>query len=236
MDNEETQRFNNFANNIFENIMSLSNFNGTSIQQITEIVDSIIRTTAIENINNQILNSALQESEQDLELKKKENIELKILSYNFSGKEITCRICLNNIIENDIVSKLECLHVFHTKCIKNWGKYKPECPLCRSKLSFYEKNSLPISPPREIFQNFDLGWTFDESATMRSSGASLENLLVPDVTFPRNEQIHEYFQNLSYIDSSDDEWVEELSEESGEEKKQNNRTYYSPASDDEESD
>ena len=51
-----------------------------------------------------------------------------------------CSICLEEIKENEIVTKLECNHVFHEECINEWanvsGKQRQdnmiwECPLCR---------------------------------------------------------------------------------------------------------
>ena len=42
-----------------------------------------------------------------------------------------CGICLNKIIKNDIISKIQCEHVFHYDCLIGWYKIKPFCPFCR---------------------------------------------------------------------------------------------------------
>ena len=46
-----------------------------------------------------------------------------------------CSICCDQIIHK-LTSKsvwiLECKHVFHTKCLKEWEKIQPTCPVCRS--------------------------------------------------------------------------------------------------------
>jgi hypothetical protein len=46
----------------------------------------------------------------------------------------TCTICQEDI-KDDMV-KLVCKHGFHTKCIKEWGMYKQECPTCRNEIPF----------------------------------------------------------------------------------------------------
>lgn len=45
-----------------------------------------------------------------------------------------CSICLENICINDIYKKLNCGHIYHKTCIKNWIVYKNKqtCPLCNT--------------------------------------------------------------------------------------------------------
>ena len=43
----------------------------------------------------------------------------------------TCSICTEDFDGEDDVGVLICNHVFHTKCITEWGHYKCECPICR---------------------------------------------------------------------------------------------------------
>lgn len=49
-------------------------------------------------------------------------------------QEKTCDICTHNYNAADIVSELDCSHVFHSKCIREWARYKADCPLCRAKI------------------------------------------------------------------------------------------------------
>ncbi len=46
----------------------------------------------------------------------------------------TCAICTEDFVEDDDISKVKCNHIFHTKCITEWGHYKCECPTCRQSL------------------------------------------------------------------------------------------------------
>tara|TARA_Y100001973_G_C5003742_1_gene234958 strand:- start:58 stop:444 length:387 start_codon:yes stop_codon:yes gene_type:complete len=45
----------------------------------------------------------------------------------------TCSICLEDYQEDDIIFKLNCNHIFHKKCFKQWSNNKEttSCPLCR---------------------------------------------------------------------------------------------------------
>ena len=49
-----------------------------------------------------------------------------------SGKE--CAVCMERFEENDVVSwspTVECAHVFHHECIKEWLVFHDNCPYCR---------------------------------------------------------------------------------------------------------
>ena len=54
--------------------------------------------------------------------------------------EVWCNICSQDYIATDVVSLLECTHLFHTKCIREWAHYKPDCPLCRTKIPVVESS------------------------------------------------------------------------------------------------
>ena len=45
-----------------------------------------------------------------------------------------CTICLEKFNINDKIINLECLHMFHNNCIKNWLKMKDYCPICKNKI------------------------------------------------------------------------------------------------------
>ena len=44
----------------------------------------------------------------------------------------TCCICFDNIADDDFVPQLDCEHMFHSDCLKNWLAIKNTCPLCSS--------------------------------------------------------------------------------------------------------
>ncbi|CAI2364493.1 unnamed protein product [Moneuplotes crassus] len=60
-------------------------------------------------------------------LKKVEVIETNLKSFE---KEPCC-ICLTKTKIGDTIVILTCTHKFHLRCLKNWIKQKPKCPICR---------------------------------------------------------------------------------------------------------
>lgn len=65
--------------------------------------------------------------------KKEENIKNNMDDYIILNKDFEnneCLICLEYMIKGDKIKILECGHVYHYNCIKEWFKRKRECPLC----------------------------------------------------------------------------------------------------------
>ena len=48
------------------------------------------------------------------------------------GKLEACSICLEPFKPNELVSALECGHLYHSACIGEWFQNTQYCPLCRS--------------------------------------------------------------------------------------------------------
>ena len=46
-----------------------------------------------------------------------------------------CVICLEEFKDEDVVTNLQCLHIFHSSCLKKWIKYKKICPICRLRIN-----------------------------------------------------------------------------------------------------
>jgi len=89
--------------------------------------------SVIENEMNNSLNESLGDT-----VLERGDITINVDSQKFNTLETDCNncsVCINDFKKDDIVSLLtNCKHVFHTECIIEWGKYKQECPLCRSIL------------------------------------------------------------------------------------------------------
>lgn len=73
--------------------------------------------------------------EQSIEMN---NLEIRIKGemYEMNGNKEECLICAENFDEKNMVIRLNCssLHMFHEKCLKDWIKIKPICPICRTKI------------------------------------------------------------------------------------------------------
>ncbi|XP_013170034.1 PREDICTED: E3 ubiquitin-protein ligase RNF126-like [Papilio xuthus] len=56
-----------------------------------------------------------------------------------AAENTTCSICWENFLEGESVSRLECLHMYHSTCIRPWLQLHATCPICR--------RSLLVQPP-----------------------------------------------------------------------------------------
>ncbi|MES1917796.1 MAG: hypothetical protein MHM6MM_009502, partial [Cercozoa sp. M6MM] len=43
----------------------------------------------------------------------------------------TCRVCLCEYEEGDMLKTLPCFHGFHSECIDPWLRNNPSCPVCK---------------------------------------------------------------------------------------------------------
>jgi len=53
-------------------------------------------------------------------------------NFKFSLKQNYCSICLEKFLEEDNITYLPCLHLFHENCIFEWLKRKKDCPVCKT--------------------------------------------------------------------------------------------------------
>ena len=56
------------------------------------------------------------------------------ITYKYNGNKTQCSICLEDIIKNDDIKQLNCLHFYHDYCLDKWLNIKKRCPLCNLKL------------------------------------------------------------------------------------------------------
>jgi hypothetical protein len=90
------------------------------------------------------LEIAIQNSQNDLCLHRNENINLDVSCqpYDTTNKQYdSCSICTDNYDKKENVVMLNCGHIYHPNCIKEWGKYKPNCPICKTDIAFYHYTS-----------------------------------------------------------------------------------------------
>lgn len=49
--------------------------------------------------------------------------------------ELTCSICLEEVVVGDLLRSLPCLHQFHVNCIDPWLRQQGTCPVCKRQVS-----------------------------------------------------------------------------------------------------
>lgn len=89
------------------------------------------------DIGNSSIERAIINSERDQDLQRRENINVFVTEQQFgttSKKFDQCVICSDSYKDSEIVSVLDCAHIFHPKCIKEWCHYNPTCPLCKQHI------------------------------------------------------------------------------------------------------
>lgn len=96
--------FNTFINDPIDTVLQ---------QSFNEQQDNLTRTNRVIMISSQRFDT----------------LDEQIMNNNKS-----CSICITDFEKEDMISITNCNHIFHTDCIKEWGKYKPECAMCREPL------------------------------------------------------------------------------------------------------
>ncbi|EYU23094.1 hypothetical protein MIMGU_mgv11b020548mg, partial [Erythranthe guttata] len=80
------------------------------------------------NINN---NGGLSERTISQNLRTRSSLEVNVDSY----EQEVCVICQDDLFgeHENIIATLNCGHVYHVECIKNWLRTKNECPICKAR-------------------------------------------------------------------------------------------------------
>lgn len=139
---EETNEFRSSLSNVLYQMIGISfMFNPTNpMDTFFSIMENELLMSSSSNryYPIDIFEDTIDESQREVELEKKD-ISINVSSqkfYTINTNYLSCSVCITDFKKDDMVSLLnECNHVFHTECIIEWGKYKQECPLCRSVLS-----------------------------------------------------------------------------------------------------
>uniref|UniRef100_A0A0D9VSG1 RING-type E3 ubiquitin transferase n=1 Tax=Leersia perrieri TaxID=77586 RepID=A0A0D9VSG1_9ORYZ len=54
---------------------------------------------------------------------------------NSPEDELTCSVCLEQVVAGDLLRSLPCLHQFHANCIDPWLRQQGTCPVCKHRVS-----------------------------------------------------------------------------------------------------
>jgi len=98
---------------------------------------------ASRSLERRLIERALRASRAQTELQRDntKRIDIALRKYQKEGeKEHTCTICSDKFVADEEVAVLSCDHIFHQHCIKEWGHYKAECPLCKKSIPLVKEN------------------------------------------------------------------------------------------------
>lgn len=117
------------------------NYPSTSIQSFMWIIIATIVSLAVMCIATPIiLRIVLRYRERRAarvigEIVENRKNELRVrfpgVNYVEKAEKMACIICFEDFFSDSIVRNLQCLHVFHAKCIDEWYLNNNKCPLCK---------------------------------------------------------------------------------------------------------
>ncbi|KAK8928801.1 E3 ubiquitin-protein ligase SDIR1 [Platanthera zijinensis] len=71
-------------------------------------------------------------SSESLAEKKHDNSKADAILKN-SDDELTCSVCLEQVVVGELIRSLPCLHQFHASCIDPWLRQQGTCPVCKHR-------------------------------------------------------------------------------------------------------
>ncbi|XP_041980380.1 E3 ubiquitin-protein ligase RNF115-like isoform X2 [Aricia agestis] len=71
----------------------------------------------------------------------------QVVNEELAATNTACSVCWDNFSLGENVSKLECDHMFHSKCITPWLQLHATCPICRRSLLPELPDTEPSNPP-----------------------------------------------------------------------------------------
>eukprot|EP00474_Spongospora_subterranea_P009464 CRZ09922.1 hypothetical protein [Spongospora subterranea] len=60
---------------------------------------------------------------------------LKSPAQTSDDEQTTCRVCLSEYEDQDMLRTLPCFHVFHSECVDRWLSINSSCPICKNPIS-----------------------------------------------------------------------------------------------------
>ncbi|CAL5187870.1 unnamed protein product [Lathyrus oleraceus] len=140
---------NSLRNEVFSSIQHLRNGGSMRIEDLQIMDYSIVldmlenqeRITMLRNTNDwpyEVILS-LEEEIRRLEIGLTEEEILTYIERDFhvpnpnetSTQNETCTICQEDYVEGETIGRLDCRHIYHLECIKQWLLLKNVCPICK---------------------------------------------------------------------------------------------------------
>ena len=114
--------------------------------------ENFVNNVMEERLDNEIMRQVLEESfvadqEQRL-MEQSKPLDIQSVTFQECSME-SCRICMDDFEESTKIAILPCSHYFCDKCIREWGKRKPNCPYCEKEIPVVEEKDSASQNPRK---------------------------------------------------------------------------------------
>ena len=126
---------------VYEEIIYTQNYNNDRVNNLLRLLNMTSVLGPLFTYTDPF-EIAIQNSNEEQELHRQENISVIINCQNYNTTEKKyeeCSICTEKYEDDETVSVLDCGHVYHPNCIKEWGHYNPSCPVCKTGIPTYTK-------------------------------------------------------------------------------------------------
>lgn len=115
----------------------IGNNNSMEINNTVDAMFMILNMYELMENSVDPIHLVMQQSAEEYELRRHDDVLIDISSQRYdTTKKIwtECTICTQSYDVSEMVSVLNCGHVYHPKCIMEWGHYNPSCPVCKTKI------------------------------------------------------------------------------------------------------
>ena len=114
--------------------------------------ENFVNNVMEERLDNEIMRQVLEESfvaDQERRLMEQSKpLDIQSVPFHECPME-SCRICMDDFEESTKIAMLPCSHYFCDKCIREWGKRKPNCPYCEKEIPIVEEKDSTSQNPRK---------------------------------------------------------------------------------------
>lgn len=116
-----------------------------NLGQLDRFITSLFQPQSVPRFDN-IITLLLNNSLYDSEVKRNDDIILNAETQRYStldsalqNQNTFCSVCQENFETESSVCILDCNHVFHDNCMREWVKYNQKCPNCRHPIECDEE-------------------------------------------------------------------------------------------------
>ncbi|PKI72356.1 E3 ubiquitin-protein ligase SDIR1-like isoform X2 [Punica granatum] len=117
----------------YETLRALDSDNGPAASSLTEEEINALPVHKYKVAGPHSSTSSVQPGSSSLPAEKNHVNGSGAGSMKASEDELTCSVCLEQVVTGELIRSLPCLHQFHVNCIDPWLRQQGTCPICKSR-------------------------------------------------------------------------------------------------------